>query len=180
LSSSCDELKTTSTYKYVVMERTMSKASNYGSNGVLSESDRKKEWKTLSHMECMLEKGIAKGLKGPIDADDHRACSAQSELQTLDRKTRELSELSESHANEARPISFGGGESWEVAANGESTADYSKKVFKPTLNPAVLEQPFKMCPEQNLKSWKPVVADKLVADSKVPNMWSRLKSSWKP
>merc|ERR1711957_498577 len=93
--------------------------------GEMSEADRKQEWKTLSHTECMLERGIAKGLEGSIDAEDHRACSEEPELEDLDRKTAEIGQMRKSHANEAGPITFGGGEGWKVSSNGETAADYS-------------------------------------------------------
>jgi len=146
--------------------------------GEMSESDRKQEWKTLSHMECMLDKGIAKGLKGPIDAKDHGACAKQPDLKPLSRKAGEFDQLTKSHPNVARPISFGNGEAFTVSSNGETAADYSKAEFKPTLNPNAGEQPFDMCSEEN-DGWKNVVSEKLTAASTVgANFWGTLGAAW--
>lgn len=145
----------------------------------MSESDRVQEWKTLSHTECMLERGIEKGLEEPIDDEDHQACSELPDLEALDRKTAEIGQLSESHANEAGPITFGsGGEGWKVTSNGEAAADYTKEDFKPTLNPNPLQQPFGVCPQANVDSWKAVVADQLEGASKVPSAWATLMKMW--
>lgn len=145
----------------------------------MSESDMVQEWKTLSHTECMLERGIEKGLEEPIDDEDHQACSELPDLEALDRKTAEIGQLSESHANEAGPITFGsGGEGWKVTSNGEAAADYTKEDFKPTLNPDALQQPFGMCPQANVDTWKGVVADQLEGASKVPTAFTRLVAMW--
>lgn len=145
--------------------------------GEMSESDRKQEWKTLSHMECMLERGIAKGLKGgPVNANDHGACADQPDLTPLARKAGEFGKLTQSHPNAARAISFGNGEAWTVSSNGETAADYSKGEFKPTLNPDAGEQPFDMCPEEN-GGWKRIVSEKMIGASEVSdtNIWKPLK-----
>jgi len=148
-----------------------------GEGGENSESDRMKEWNTLSHMECMLKKGIAKGLKGPIDTNDHGACADQPDLTLLARKAGEFEQLSKSHANVARPITFSSGQEWIVSSNGEAAADYSKQAFSVTLNPDEGEQPFDMCPDEN-DGWKNLVAEKLTAASAVPNQFTALAKAW--
>jgi len=149
--------------------------------GEMSESDRKQEWKTLSHMECMLERGIAKGLKGgPVNANDHGACADQPDLTPLARKASEFGKLTQSHPNAARAISFGNGQAWTVSSNGETAADYSKGEFKPTLNPNAGEQPFDMCPKENADSWKNLVSEKMVGASEVGGgAWEVLTEKFK-
>lgn len=145
----------------------------------MSESDRMQEWKTLSHMECMLEKGIAKALKGPIDSNDHAACADHADLTPLERNGDKFEQLKQSHPSAARPVTFGNGEAWAVSSNGESSSDYKKEEFKPTLNPNESEQPFDMCEEEN-KGWKTVVAEKMTAASNVgAGAWARLTKAWR-
>jgi len=143
-----------------------------------AEEDRVKEWKTLSHMGCMLEKGIAKALKGPIDANDHAACADHAELTPLERNAGKLEQMKKSHPSSARSVTFSNGQAWVVSSNGETAADYKKEAFKPTLNPDENEQPFDMCADEN-DGWKTVVAEKMTAASNVgAGAWSRLKTVW--
>jgi len=145
----------------------------------MSESDRVQEWKTLSHMECMLEKGIAKALKGPIDANDHAACADHADLIPLERNGGKFEQMRKSHPNAAGSVTFSNGEAWVVSSNGETAADYKKEAFKPTLNPNESEQPFDMCTEEN-DGWKTVVAEKMTASSNVGNkVWGRLNTLWR-
>lgn len=147
--------------------------------GETSEADRLQEWKTLSHTECMLERGIEKGLSGPIDAKDHQECSEQSALDSLDRKADTMAELRKSHPTDAAQIIFSnGGEAWKVASNGQSATDYSKEDFKPTLNPDASQQPFGMCPQESMANWKAVVVDRLVAGSTTPGAWAKMSKMW--
>merc|ERR1719416_339609 len=118
-------------------------------------------------MGCMLEKGIAKALKGPIDANDHAACADHAELTPLERNAGKLEQMKKSHPSSARSVTFSNGQVWVVSSNRETAANYKKEAFKPTLNP-----------DEN-DGWKTVVAEKMTAASNVgAGAWSRLKTVW--
>jgi len=127
-----------------------------------SEADRQKEWASLVTSSCMVKRSIALGMKGPVGDADMKECSAQARSSALDKLNKQsdgFNTLTESHRSVAGPISFSNGEEWIVSGNGDSSADYSKRAFKPVLSPADSQQPFTMCPEVNEGQWRQVVMD---------------------